>query len=44
MGFNLMILLKELAGNFLAVILWAFFSLIPSKKLRLAQNYTMRLR
>jgi transposase, IS5 family len=40
MGFNLMLLLRELASNFLAVILWAFFSLIPSRKLRLAQNYT----
>jgi transposase, IS5 family len=40
MGFNLMLLLRELAGNFLAVILWAFCSLIPSRKLRLAQNYT----
>jgi transposase, IS5 family len=40
MGFNLMLLLRELAGNFLAVILWAFCSLIPSRQLRLAQNYT----
>jgi transposase, IS5 family len=40
MGFNLMLLLREIAGYFLAVILWAFFSLIPSKQLRLTQNYT----
>jgi hypothetical protein len=39
-GFNLMLLLRELAGNFWAVILWAFFSLIPNKQLRLTQNDT----
>jgi IS5 family transposase len=39
MGFNLMLLLRELVGNFLAVMFWAFFSLIPSRKLRFAQNY-----
>jgi IS5 family transposase len=39
MSFNLL-LLRELAGNFLAVMLWAFLSLIPSKQLRLTQNYT----
>jgi hypothetical protein len=37
---NLMLLLRAWAGNFWAVILWAFFSLSPSRKLRLAQNYT----
>jgi hypothetical protein len=39
-GFNLMLLLRAWVGNFLAVMLWAFCSLIPSRKLRLAQNYT----
>jgi transposase, IS5 family len=39
-GFNLMLLLRTWAGNFLAVMLWAFCSLIPSRKSRLAQNYT----
>jgi transposase, IS5 family len=39
-GFNLMRLLSAWVGHFLAVRLWAFFSLIPSRKLRLAQNYT----
>jgi hypothetical protein len=36
----LMLLLSAWVGNFLAVMLWAFFSLIPSRTLRLAQNYT----
>jgi hypothetical protein len=39
-GFNLMLLLRAWVGNFWAVMLWAFFSLISSRKLRLAQNYT----
>jgi hypothetical protein len=39
-GFNLMLLLRAWVGNFLAVMLWAFFSLIPNRKLCLAQNYT----
>jgi hypothetical protein len=39
-GFNLMLLLRTWAGNFLAVMLWAFLLRIPSRKLRLAQNYT----
>jgi transposase, IS5 family len=37
---NLMLLLSAWAGNFWAVMPWAFFSLIPNSKLRLAQNYT----
>jgi hypothetical protein len=37
---NLMLPLSVWAGNFLAVMLWAFFSLIPSILLRLAQNNT----
>jgi hypothetical protein len=40
MGFNLILLLSAWAGHFLAVMLWAFFSLIPSRPLRLAQNDT----
>jgi hypothetical protein len=40
MGFNLMLLLSAWGGYFLAVMLWAFFSLIPSRQLRLVQNYT----
>jgi transposase, IS5 family len=39
-GYNLMLLLSAWAGNFWAVMPWAFFSLIPNRKLRLAQNYT----
>jgi hypothetical protein len=39
MGFNLMLLLREWAGYFLAIMLWTFFSLIPSRPLRLAKNY-----
>jgi hypothetical protein len=39
MGFNLMLLLRAWVGNFLAVMLWAFFSFIPNRQLRLAQNY-----
>jgi hypothetical protein len=39
-GCNLMLLLSAWAGNFWAVIPWAFFSLIPSRPLRLAQNDT----
>jgi transposase, IS5 family len=39
-GCNLMLLLSAWGGYFLAVMLWAFFSLIPSRKLRLDQNYT----
>jgi transposase, IS5 family len=39
-GFNLMLLLSAWVDNFLAVMLWAVFSLIPSRPLRLAQNYT----
>jgi transposase, IS5 family len=39
-GLNLMLLLSAWAGNFLAVILWAFLLRIPSRPLRLAQNYT----
>jgi transposase, IS5 family len=40
MGCNLMLLLSAWAGHFWAVILWAFLLRIPSKQLRLAQNYT----
>jgi hypothetical protein len=40
MGFNLMLPLSAWAGNFWAVMLWDFFSLIPSRPLRLAQNDT----
>ena len=40
MGFSLMLFLRELAGNFLAAMFWAFFSLVLSGKLRLSQNYT----
>jgi transposase, IS5 family len=40
LGFNLMLLLRAWAGHSWAVMLWAFFSLIPSRPLRLAQNYT----
>jgi transposase, IS5 family len=40
MGCNLMLLLSAWADHFLAVMLWAFFSPIPSRTLRLAQNYT----
>jgi hypothetical protein len=40
MGCNLMLLLSAWIGNFLAVMLWAFFSLISSRKLSLDQNYT----
>jgi transposase, IS5 family len=40
LGFNLILLLRAWAGHFWAVMLWAFFSLIPSRPLRLAQNYT----
>jgi transposase, IS5 family len=43
-GFNLILPLSAWVGHFLAVMLWAFFSLIPSRKLRLAQNYTGPLR
>jgi transposase, IS5 family len=39
-GCNLMLLFSAWVGNFLAVMLWAFFLLIPSRPLRLAQNYT----
>jgi hypothetical protein len=39
-GYNLMLLLRAWVGNSLAVMLWAFFSLIPSRGSRLAQNYT----
>jgi transposase, IS5 family len=39
-GCNLRLLLSAWAGHFLAVMLWVFFSLIPSIKLRLVQNYT----
>jgi transposase, IS5 family len=39
-GCNLMLLLRAWVGNFLAVMLWVFCSLIPSKQLRLTQNYT----
>ena len=38
MGFNLLLLVRELAGNFLAFMFWAIFSLIPSRKLRFARN------
>jgi hypothetical protein len=37
---NLMLPLSAWVGHFLAVMLWAFCSLIPSRKLRFAQNYT----
>jgi hypothetical protein len=40
MGCNLMLLRRVWVGNFLAVMIWAFFSLIPSRPLRLAQNDT----
>lgn len=40
MDFNLMLLLRKVAGSFLAVMFWAFSSLIPSRKLRFAQKYT----
>ena len=43
-GFNLMLLLRELAGNFLGFILWALCSLIPSRLLRFAQNYAPPVR
>jgi hypothetical protein len=39
-GRNLMLLLRAWVAHFLAVMLWVFFSLIPSRKVRLAQNYT----
>ena len=39
MGFNLMLLLRELAGNFLGPILWAFLCLDLRRQLRLAQKY-----
>ena len=39
MGFNLMLLLRELVGDFLAPMFWAFFCLDLRGKLRLAQNY-----
>jgi hypothetical protein len=39
-GYNLMLLLSAWAGHFLAVMLWASLLRIPSKQLRLAQNYT----
>ena len=39
MGFNLMLLLRALAGNFLAFMFWTIFSLIPSSRLRFAPNY-----
>lgn len=35
-----MLLLREWAGNFSAVILWALYSLIPSRPLRRTQDYT----
>jgi transposase, IS5 family len=38
MGFNLMLLLRELAGNFLGPILWAFLCLALRRQLRLAQQ------
>jgi hypothetical protein len=40
MEFNLMLFLRELAGNFLATMFWGFFYLVLSRKLRLSQNYT----
>jgi hypothetical protein len=40
MGFNLMLFLRELAGNFLATMFWDFFYLVLSRQLRLSQNYT----
>jgi transposase, IS5 family len=40
MGCNLMLLLSAWGGYFLAVMLWAFFSLIPRRQLHLTQNYT----
>ena len=39
MGFNLMLLLRELVGNFLVDMFWAFFCLDLRRRLRLAQNY-----
>jgi len=41
MGFNLMLLLRELAGNFLAAMFWAYCSLVLSRKLRPSQNYQL---
>jgi hypothetical protein len=38
--FSLMLLLRDWAGNFLVLILWALCALIPSRPLRRAQNYT----
>jgi len=38
MGFNLMLLVRELAGNFLAVVFGAFFWLDLRRKLSLYQN------
>jgi hypothetical protein len=37
-GFNLTLLLRAIVGYLLAVMFWAIFSLIPSRKLRFAQN------
>jgi hypothetical protein len=39
-GCSLMLLLSAWGGYFLAVMLWAFFSLIPNRKSRLTQNDT----
>ena len=38
MGFNLMLLLRELAGNFLAILFWGFSQLDFRSKSRLATN------
>ena len=38
MGFNLMLLVRELASNFLAILFWALFCLDLRRKLRLVAN------
>ena len=39
MGFNLMLLLREWGGNFLAALIWAFCCLNFRRKVRLHENY-----
>ena len=39
MGFNLMLFLREIAGNFLGPMLWAYFCLDLRRQLYLAQKY-----